>query len=121
MLGFGEVPVLSYRFVIKFIGTTGFGTLRAQSVNGLGFTLNLTDFKTTGGPKAMPSDVKYENLIIKRAVFELPELMEMGTQLLLNTLRVNSDVYLSIKRQGKLYTIMARNGCLYDKMEHFRF
>ena len=84
----GDIPVLSYRFLIKFEGSSGFGTYRAQSVNGLGFSLNLTEFNTTGGPKAMPSDVTFNNLIIKRAVLELPQPMEMSTMILINTLEV---------------------------------
>ncbi|MBL4604273.1 MAG: phage tail protein [Flavobacteriaceae bacterium] len=85
---YGDNPVLSYRFLIQFSSRTGFGTFRAQSVNGLGYSLNLTEFNTTGGPKALPSDVTYDNLIIKRAILELPQPMETSTQTLLNTLEV---------------------------------
>jgi len=84
----GDNPVLSYRFLIQFSGRTGFGTFRAQSISGLGFSLNLTKFNTTGGPKALPSDVTYDNLIIKRAVLEVPQPLEASTQTLLNTLEV---------------------------------
>jgi len=84
----GDNPVLSYRFFIKYSGKSGSGTFRAQSVNGLGYTLNLKDFNTTKGPKALPSDVTYNNLIIKRAVLEKPQPLETSTQNLLNTLEV---------------------------------
>lgn len=81
-------PVLSYRFYIQYLGNTGSGVLRAQSVSGLGFSLNLTEFDTTGGPKAMPSDVTYDNLIVKRAILEKGEALDQSLEDLLNTLQV---------------------------------
>lgn len=81
-------PVLSYRFYIEYVGKTGGGNLRAQSVSGLGFSLNLTEFNSTGGPKALPSDVTYNNLIVKRAILEEGEPMDRRTQELLETLQV---------------------------------
>ena len=92
-----DKPVLSYKFLIQFTGRNGFATFRAQSVNGLGFSLNLTEFNTTGGLKALPSEVTYNNLIIKRAILEEKYAMETSTQTLLNTLEVEQiemEIYL---------------------------
>ncbi|XOV66359.1 MAG: phage tail protein [Fluviicola sp.] len=81
-------PILAYRFYIEYAGNTGSGVLRAQSVSGLGFTLNLTEFNSTGGPKAMPSDVTYTDLVVKRAVIESKESISESLELLLDTLQV---------------------------------
>lgn len=81
-------PVLSYRFYIAYAGRTGAGSLRAKSVSGLGFTMNLTEFNTTGGPKALPSDLTFNNLIIERAILERPENLGERFEELMNTLTV---------------------------------
>lgn len=81
-------PVLSYRFYIAYAGRTSGGSLRAKSVSGLGFTMNLTEFNSTGGPKALPSDLTYNNLVIERAVLEQPESISERFVELMNTLTV---------------------------------
>ena len=81
-------PVLQYRFYIRILNGEKNTFLRAQSVSGLSFSLNLSEFNSTGGIKQMPSDVTYGNLTLKRAVLEKAEPVGPSTAELLNKLRV---------------------------------
>lgn len=81
-------PVLQYRFYIRILNGEKNTFMRAQSVSGLSFSLNLSEFNSTGGIKQMPSDVTYGNLTLKRAVLEKAEPVGPSTGELLNKLKV---------------------------------
>lgn len=81
-------PVLKYRFYIRILNGKKNTFMRAQSITGLSFSLNLSDFDSTGGIKQMPSDATYGNLTLKRAVLEKAEPIGPSISELLNKLRV---------------------------------
>lgn len=81
-------PVLQYRFYIRILNGKKNTFLRAQSISGLSFSLNLSEFNSTGGIMQMPSDATYGNLTLKRAVLEKAEPLGPDISELLNKLRV---------------------------------
>lgn len=81
-------PVLQYRFYIRILNGKKNTFLRAQSISGLSFSLNLSEFNSTGGIMQMPSDATYGNLTLKRAVLEKAEPLGPNISELLIKLRV---------------------------------
>ena len=99
-------PVLAYRFRVCL--QDGGTTMRAQQVTGLGMTISQTQFKTTEGVKKMPSDVKYSNITLKRAVLEAPQSMESPGQSDINTHELINE--LMVRRINMIIYLLDRDG-----------
>ncbi len=81
-------PILAYRFYIRILNAKKNTVMRAQNVSGLTVNIGQSEFKTIGGLKKVPSDVTYNNLILKRAVLEQGDTVGINTMDLLNKLQV---------------------------------
>ena len=98
-------PVLKYRFYIRILNGKKNTFMRAQSVSGLGFSLNLTEFNSTGGIKQMPSDATYSNITLKRAILEKADASGISMSELLNELRVQHiDMGIHLLNETGKYT-----------------
>jgi phage tail-like protein len=81
-------PVLAYRFYVRMLDGNKETSMHAQHVTGLSYSLNVSEFNSTGGVKMMPTDVTYGNLTIKRAILEEAVPMGYSTSELLTKLEV---------------------------------
>ncbi len=109
-------PVLAYRFYVRILNDGKETSMHAQHISGLSYSLNVTEFDSTGGVKMMPTDVTYGNLILKRAILEEAIPMGYSTSELMNKLEVqqidmaihllnNEGKYVRSWNIGSAYTI----------------
>jgi phage tail-like protein len=98
-------PVLAYRFNIIITDGHFSPFIRAQSVSGLGMSMDLDKIKTIGGDKELPSDLTYENLVIKRAMIDYGDPLAIDASELLTDLRVKRvDLNIYLTNSFGMYT-----------------
>ncbi len=81
-------PVLSYRFYVRLLNGPKNTIIRAQSISGLGVSMQLKEIETTAGIRKIPANVEYSNLVLKRAILEKAGNVGLSTVDLLNKLQV---------------------------------
>ncbi|BDD04512.1 hypothetical protein AUTU_19950 [Aureibacter tunicatorum] len=62
-------PLLQYQFLIKYTSKKGEVVLNAQSVSGLGFSMEQEGVDSTNGILRVPKGIQYEKLKIEKALF----------------------------------------------------